>query len=148
MIARRMRMNTPSKSSVTRLISYLTNTQGSSSRVGEVRVTGCESEDAGWAGMEMLAVQQQNIRAKGDKTYHLVVSFREGERPSSEALAEIEKHICEQLGYGEHQRLSVVHNDTENMHLHVAINKVHPEKLTIHEPLRDFRTVGPRLHRA
>lgn len=88
-----MRMNTPSKSSVTRLISYLTNTQGSSSRVGEVRVTGCESEDAGWAGMEMLAVQQQNIRAKGDKTYHLVVSFREGERPSSEALAEIEKHI-------------------------------------------------------
>ncbi len=28
MIARRMRMNTPSKSSVTRLISYLTNTQG------------------------------------------------------------------------------------------------------------------------
>ena len=41
MIARRMRMNTPSKSSVTRLISYLTNTQGSSSRVGEVRVTGC-----------------------------------------------------------------------------------------------------------
>lgn len=142
MIARRMRMNTPSKSSVTRLISYLTNTQGSSSRVGEVRVTGCESEDAGWAGMEMLAVQQQNIRAKGDKTYHLVVSFREGERPSSEALAEIEKHICEQLGYGEHQRLSVVHNDTENMHLHVAINKVHPEKLTIHEPLRDFRTLA------
>lgn len=60
MIARRLRMNTPSKSSITRLIAYLTNSQGCSSRVQGVRITGCESEDATWASMEMLAVQQQN----------------------------------------------------------------------------------------
>lgn len=142
MIARRLRMNTPSKSSITRLIAYLTNTQGSSHRVGDVNISGCESEEAGWAAMEMLAVQQQNTRAKGDKTYHLMVSFQEGERPSPKIIAEVERRICEALGYGEHQRLSVVHNDTENQHLHIAINKIHPEKLTMREPYYDEKTLA------
>lgn len=30
------------------------------------------------------------------------------------------------LGFAEHQRISAVHQNTENWHLHVAINKVHP----------------------
>lgn len=142
MIARRLRMNTPSKSSITRLIAYLTNSQGSSNRVQTVRVTGCESEDATWAGMEMLAVQQQNTRAKSDKTYHCMISFQEGERPSPEVLAELEQRICQRLGYGEHQRVSVLHGDTENLHLHIAINKIHPEKLTVHEPFYDHKELA------
>ena len=120
MIASRKRMNDSSKSSITRLISYLTNTQGSSQRVGEVRISGCEAEEAGWAAMEMLATQQQNTRAKGDKTYHLVLSFHEN-LPSRD-IAEIERRVCEAIGLGEHQRVSVMHNDTENPHLHIAIN--------------------------
>ena len=128
MIASRKRMNDSSKSSITRLISYLTNTQGSSQRVGEVRISGCEAEEAGWAAMEMLATQQQNTRAKGDKTYHLVLSFHEN-LPSRD-IAEIEK------------RVSVMHNDTENPHLHIAINKIHPQKLTMIEPYYDEKTLA------
>lgn len=142
MIARRLRMNTPSKSSITRLIAYLTNSQGCSSRVQGVRITGCESEDATWASMEMLAVQQQNTRAKSDKTYHCMISFQEGEHPSPEEIAEIEQHFCESLGYEGHQRVSVLHGDTEHLHLHIAINKIHPEKLTIHEPFYDHKELA------
>lgn len=142
MIARRLRMNTPSKSSITRLIAYLTNSQGSSNRVQDVRITGCESEDATWASMEMLAVQQQNTRAKSDKTYHCMISFQEGEHPSPEEIAEIEQRFCESLGYGSHQRVSVLHGDTEHFHLHIAINKIHPEKLTIHEPFYDHKELA------
>ena len=142
MIARRLRMNTPSKSSITRLIAYLTNSQGSSNRVQGVRITGCESEDATWAGMEMLAVQQQNTRAKSDKTYHCMISFQEGEHPSLEEISEIEQRFCESLGYGGHQRVSVLHGDTEHLHLHMAINKIHPEKLTIHEPFYDHKELA------
>lgn len=36
-----------------------------------------------------------------------------------------------------HQRISVLHGDTENPHLHIAINKIHPDRLTIHEPYYD-----------
>lgn len=42
----------------------------------------------------------------------------------------------------EHQRISAVHHDTDNLHIHVAINKIHPERHTIHEPYRAYQTMG------
>jgi hypothetical protein len=70
------------------------------------------------------------------------LSFRAGERPDDSILAEIECRICEGLGYGEHQRVSVAHDDTDNYHLHIAINKIHPTRLTIHSPYNDHKTLG------
>jgi hypothetical protein len=72
----------------------------------------------------------------------LILSFRAGERPDDSILAEIECRICEGLGYGEHQRVSVAHDDTDNYHLHIAINKIHPTRLTIHSPYNDHKTLG------
>ena len=46
----------------------------------------------------------------------------------------VEERICAVLGYGEHQRISAVHNDTDNLHIHIAINKIHPTRHTMHEP--------------
>ncbi|TWA81541.1 relaxase/mobilization nuclease-like protein [Azospirillum brasilense] len=88
------------------------------------------------AAIEMEATQRQNQRAKGDKTFHLLISFPTGEVPSPEVLHDIETTMCDGLGYGQHQRVSVVHTDTDNFHLHVAINKIHPSKLTLHEPFQ------------
>ena len=140
MIASRLRMNNASKSSITRLVSYLTNTQGKASRVLDMRITNCESTVPDWAAMEMLAVQQQNTRATGDKTYHLILSFHE--KPSSELLAEMEQRACDTLGFHDHQRVSVLHGDTENYHVHLAINKIHPTTLTMHEPYYDKKTLA------
>ena len=50
----------------------------------------------------------------------------------------IEERFCNALGYAEHQRVSVVHHDTDNVHIHVAINKIHPRTLTLHDPIRGF----------
>jgi len=41
------------------------------------------------------------------------------------------------LGFGEHQRVSAVHQNTDHWHLHVAINKVHPTTLRNVTPIRD-----------
>lgn len=133
-------MNSSSKSNIRRLVAYLTDTQGIAERVQEVRITGCESENTEWAALEMQAVQKMNHRAKGDRTYHLVLSFRE--EPSIDVLRQVEDTVCNKLGYGEHQRVSVVHGDTDNLHLHIAINKIHPQKLTLHEPFYDHKTLA------
>jgi hypothetical protein len=53
----------------------------------------------------------------------------------------IEERFCNALGYAEHQRISVVHHDTDNVHIHVAINKIHPTTFTIHAPIRDYKTL-------
>jgi hypothetical protein len=38
--------------------------------------------------------------------------------------------------------LSVVHHDTDNLHMHIAINKIHRTRLTIHTPYRDYHTLA------
>ena len=142
MIARRSDVRGAIPSSFKRLADYLTNHKGNESRVDDVNFSNVESEGQEFIIAEITATQEQNTRARGDKTYHLIVSFREGENPSPGVMKEIEQQIAEGLGFGDHQRMSVVHRDTDNLHFHMAINKIHPERLTMHEPYYDKKKLG------
>ena len=135
MIVKHVAMKTVQKSSFVELTKYITNAQDKQERVGQVTVTNCHQQDPLDAALEVYATQAQNKRATSDKTYHIIISFRAGEHPSDQALREIEQKVCAGLGYAEHQRISAVHHDTDNLHIHVAINKIHPERLTIHTPI-------------
>ncbi|MBM1202347.1 relaxase/mobilization nuclease domain-containing protein [Pseudomonas fragi] len=139
MISRKMPMNEARLSSFGNLVKYISNSQEKQERVGEIRLTNFQNETLEWAVAEALAVQQCNQRAEGDKTYHLLISFAPGEQPSAEVLRDIEDRMCAAIGFGEHQRVSAVHHDTDNLHIHIAINKIHPERYTIHEPYRDYK---------
>ncbi len=97
----------------------------------------CDSDTPAFLIAEIEATQAQNTRSRNDKTYHLVVSFPVGERPSQAVIRDIEQTLCEGVGLSDHQRLLVVHQDTEHFHLHIAINKVHPETLRCIEPYYD-----------
>ena len=132
-------MKTPEKSRFGKLVAYLLDPQGKKTRVGEVAITNCVSTDTTWASREIAATQRLNARAKSDRTYHLLVSLRAGENPDAQTLRVIEERFCKELGYAEHQRVSVVHHDTDNVHIHVAINKIHPTTLTLHDPIRDYK---------
>ena len=132
-------MNEARLSSFGNLVKYISNSQEKQERVGEIRLTNFQNETLEWAVAEALAVQQCNQRAEGDKTYHLLISFAPGEQPSAEVLRDIEDRMCAAIGFGEHQRVSAVHHDTDNLHIHIAINKIHPERHTIHEPYRDYK---------
>ena len=132
-------MNEARLSSFGNLVKYISNSQEKQERVGEIRLTNFQNETLEWAVAEALAVQQCNQRAEGDKTYHLLISFAPGEQPSAEVLRDIEDRMCAAIGFGEHQRVSAVHHDTDNLHIHIAINKIHPERYTIHEPYRDYK---------
>ena len=90
---------------------------------------------------EAEAVQTLNGRSKADKTYHLMVSFRPGERPSPEEMKDIERAFAEALGFAEHQRVAGTHKNTDHFHMHVAYNRVHPERLTVETPWNDFQAL-------
>lgn len=142
MIAKQIPMKSARKSDFGSLVTYLTDGQGKSERVGVVTVTNCESNDAEIAILEVLNTQTQNTRAKSDKTFHLVVSFAPGEHPDDAILREIENRICDGIGFGQHQRVSVVHHDTDILHVHIAINKIHPTRYTMNEPFNVFHKLG------
>lgn len=124
-----------------RTADYLLDTVHAGAKVGSVRITNCISVDPAMATAEIMRTQERNTRSKADKTYHLVVSFPPGERPTVEQLNYIEDELCASIGFKEHQRLSVVHLDTDHLHIHVAINKVHPVKLSNIEPYFDKRSL-------
>ena len=133
-------MRSAKKSNFAGLVQYITDKQGKIERVGISSITNCEGETIDEVICEIMATQILNTRATSDKTYHLLVSFRPGENPDAATLKAIEENICSGLGYDEHQRISVVHHDTDNIHLHIAINKIHPIKLTMREPYNAYRT--------
>lgn len=134
MIAKHVAMRSLGKSDFAGLVNYITDEQSKEHRLESVRLTNCEAHSIQDAISEVLATQFANTRAKSDKTYHLIVSFRAGENPDAETLQAIEERICTGLGFTEHQRISAVHNDTDNLHIHIAINKIHPTHNTMHEP--------------
>lgn len=120
-----------------RIASYIADSRGGDDRVVGLRITNCRSEDFRISVDEIMHTQAANKRAKGDKSYHLVISFPEGERPTVEQLRDIEDRLCEAIGYGDHQRISAIHDDTDNLHVHIAINKVHPQTMRCVEPYYD-----------
>ena len=142
MIAKHVPMRSVGKSDFAGLVRYITDAQSKDHRLGHVQVTNCDAYSVRDTITEVLATQYANTRAESDKTYHLIVSFRAGEQPDAATLQAIERRICDGLGYGEHQRVSTVHHDTDNLHLHIAINKIHPTRYTIHDPYRDHKTLG------
>lgn len=142
MIAKHVPMRSLGKSDFAGLVNYVTDAQRKDHRLGQVQITNCDAVSVRDAITEVLATQHTNTRAKGDKTYHLIVSFRTGEQPSADTLRAIEERICAGLGYGEHQRVSAVHNDTDNLHIHIAINKIHPTRHTMHEPYYAHRALA------
>ncbi len=96
--------------------------------------------DLEMAILEIEATQGLNTRVKGDKSYHLVVSFRD-EQPTPEALKDIEREYAAALGFADHQRVAATHQNTDNYHMHIAFNKIHPTTARIHTPHRDFRAL-------
>ncbi|HAT1659270.1 TPA: relaxase/mobilization nuclease domain-containing protein [Legionella pneumophila] len=139
MIIRHIPMKKTRLSSYSGLVQYLCNQQNKQERVGKVRLSNCNSLDPIWAVQEVLATQAKNQRATGDKTYHMLISFAPGENPSAQVLQEIEATVAASIGFKEHQRISVVHHDTDNLHIHVAINKIHPQTFNMIEPFRAYK---------
>ncbi|MGE4539192.1 MAG: TraI/MobA(P) family conjugative relaxase [Desulfovibrio sp.] len=102
---------------------------------------GCwAGEDYELAIREVADTQALNIRTTREKTYHLIVSFRPEDEAKlmSETFKEIELEFAKALGFEAHQRHCGVHKNTNNLHMHVAYNMIHPGKLARHEPYRDY----------
>jgi len=99
-------------------------------------------EDLDLAIREVEAQQALNKQVKTDKQYHLIISFREeDEKPSPEAMRDIERQFATVLGFDEHPRVVGTHIDTDNFHMHVAYSRIHPKTFLAHSPEWDFRAL-------
>lgn len=143
MIIKKSVMQKKDVSSYARLSEYIMNekTEGKIRNVAMWTNSEFDNDDIDLFIKDVEIVQKSNTLSHDDKTYHLIVSFRENEI-DIQKLKDIEKDIVVAMGFEKHQRLCVVHNDTDNVHFHIAINKVNPETNKIYTPYRDYNKLN------
>lgn len=125
------------------LAKYIAAAKEKGEKLDAFWMTNCNAgeglEDLDVGIKEIEATQSLNSRSKADPNYHLIVSFAEGEKPDLETLKAIETEFAKALGFEEHQRVVGTHINTDNFHMHIMFNKVHPETYRMHTPFRDFK---------
>lgn len=108
------------------LLSYATtpvDTKIQGEKCIAVRTHGVSSIET--ASAEMNAVSRKNTRCH-DPVYHFILSWPEHEKPEPAAIFDAAEHAIKSLGFEEHQYVIAVHANTDNIHCHVAMNRVHP----------------------
>jgi hypothetical protein len=77
------------------------------------------------AAKEMWAVSHRNPRCQ-DPVFHYILSWPEHERPSVKDILAAARKSIDALGLSEHQYVIAVHRNTDNIHAHVEVNRIHP----------------------
>lgn len=136
----------------TRLGTYISAAPETGEKLDRFWIANCGAgetlDDLPAALAEIEAIRQQKPKVK-DKTYHLVVSFRDSDREklTDAALKDIAAEYTKALGFGDHQYVAGTHINTDNFHMHIAINKVHPQTHRVLTPFRDYKKLE-RVSRA
>ncbi len=86
---------------------------------------------------EMLALATDATRSP-DPINHYVLSWRGGERPTLKQADEAALMFVQHLGLTGHQAFYGLHVDTDNTHMHVMVNRVHPDSGRVVEINKGF----------
>lgn len=87
--------------------------------------------------LEMIALARETVRSKMPVT-HYVFSWPEGEQPTRKQVDELVEFFLREMGLEGHQAIYGLHCDTRNYHVHIAVNRVHPETLKVIRPNNGF----------
>ncbi|EJF5840384.1 relaxase/mobilization nuclease domain-containing protein, partial [Salmonella enterica] len=83
----------------------------------------CVSIETASQEMEYTARQARFGKSNSDPVFHYILSWQAHESPRPEQLYGSVRHTLKALGLSSHQYVSAVHTDTDNLHVHVAVNR-------------------------
>jgi hypothetical protein len=121
--------NPKTRSSFRALNDYIT---GKSKRrleeAGEkIAFTGCLNlVSVNTATLEMESLAFQNKRS-ADPVMHLLLSWRENENPTQKQVTEAVEITLKELNLSQCQAVYALHQNTDNMHLHICVNRIDPD---------------------
>jgi Relaxase/Mobilisation nuclease domain len=101
------------------------------------------SDDPLLAADLMQATAAQNVRTS-EPAYHLALSFAPGDHPTPQLLRQVADRALAELGLTDHQAIVVAHDYRAHAHVHVVVNRVHPDTHTVWDRWRD-QTMLQRL---
>lgn len=101
--------------------------------------TGAEFDRVAWSGSrnlptddpELAAKIMRGTAAKSDRVekpvYHIAISFDPGDKVDRASMERVADKVLARLGLSEYQATIVAHRDREHPHVHIFVNRVHPE---------------------
>lgn len=84
------------------------------------------TDDPMLAAKYMEATAQLSARTR-KAAYHLMIAWHADERPTPEAMQDVARQTLRLAGLAEHQALVMGHGDKPHPHLHILLNRVHPD---------------------
>ena len=92
------------------------------------------------AAYVMQATAEKNRRCD-DPVCHYELCWPPGEMPTREQWTVCALYTLRKLGYQDHQYMVVAHDDRAHFHIHIMVNKVHPETYRALTPFRNWLTL-------
>jgi hypothetical protein len=97
-------------------------------RVEWIEMRNLYTEDPALAVRFMSATAKESARTIRP-VYHLTISFDPSDLVDRASMLQVADAVLARLGLSEHQCIIVAHNDTLHPHMHLMVNRVHPELL-------------------
>ena len=85
------------------------------------------------AYLEMEGLSYENVRCK-NPVFHFILSWRAEESPTNEQVDEAVNIALGELDLQDCQALWALQSDTDNLHVHVAVNRISPESFRAIKP--------------
>lgn len=134
MIGKVMPKRRDGRSSFRSLIQYVAVGVKNGRQIEKIRASGSFNIlDLSTAAAEMEACAHANPRCPSP-AMHFMMSWRPGENPADQQIRDAVWHALNRLGLTECQVVWGVHDDTDCIHVHVAVNRVHPETYRAIDP--------------
>ncbi|MEP0548812.1 MAG: relaxase/mobilization nuclease domain-containing protein [Rhodothermales bacterium] len=81
--------------------------------------------------LERVAEEMRDTAALSERCqrpcFHLSISFDHGDVPTREEMVAVAEQTLRDIGLDSHQAVIASHNDREHQHVHLMVNRVHPE---------------------
>lgn len=114
----------------------------------------CVSQDPDAALIEMWRTaedqawlkKQAGVRSSGrrcdDPVKTFALAWHKDDAPTPEHMIQSADAFLKHMGWEQHQAVFIGHRDTEHLHLHVIVNRVHPESGRTIDDFREQRRAG------
>jgi hypothetical protein len=106
-------------------------------RVAWVFTQNLPTDDPHLAATYMEATAHLSPRTR-KAAYHLMIAWHEREQASAELMQTVACETLNRAGLSEHQALIMGHGDKPHPHLHILLNRVHPETGRAWKTTHDF----------
>ena len=114
------------------------------------RVEWIEQRNLIYAENLQQAAREMDLVARGNErvekpVYHLSISWSRDEQPTKEQMVAVADRTLKDLKLSEHQAVIVAHADEPYAHVHIMVNRVHPETGKVWSNSHDWRRIEASL---